>query len=76
MEPTNSVLYLAFKLAQLRLMEHTEVAYAFSAVEGYSAFGSYTGNGSSDGPFVYTRFRVAWLMIKNMSTSGEWLDNL
>jgi len=47
------------------------VFLAWSAVEGYSAFGQYTGNGSSDGPFVYTGFRVAWLMIKNRQTGNE-----
>ena len=47
------------------------IAYCFAPVAGYSAFGTYTGNGSSDGPFVFTGFRVAWLMIKNASTSGE-----
>ena len=47
------------------------IAYCFAPVAGFSAFGSYTGNGSSDGPFVHTGFRVAWLMIKNASTSGE-----
>jgi hypothetical protein len=41
------------------------VAYCFAPVAGYSAFGSYTGNGSADGPFVYTGFRPRWLMIKN-----------
>ena len=40
------------------------IAYCFAPVEGYSAFGSYTGNGSSDGPFVNTGFRVAWLLTK------------
>jgi hypothetical protein len=33
------------------------VTYAFSAVAGYSAFGKYTGNGSTDGPFVYLGFQ-------------------
>ena len=47
------------------------VYYLWSAVEGYSAFGSYTGNGDADGPFVYTGFRVAWLLIKNTTTGGE-----
>jgi hypothetical protein len=47
------------------------VFLAWSAVEGYSAFGQYTGNGSSDGPFVYTGFKVAWLMIKNRQTGNE-----
>jgi hypothetical protein len=41
------------------------IAYCFAPVEGYSAFGSYTGNGSADGPFVYTGFRPRWVMIKN-----------
>lgn len=41
------------------------LAYCFAAVAGYSAFGSYTGNGSADGPFIYTGFRPRWLMIKN-----------
>ena len=47
------------------------VFYAFSPVEGFSAFGQYTGSGTSDGPFVYTGFKVAWLMIKNRQTGGE-----
>jgi hypothetical protein len=42
----------------------TYVAYCFHDVEGYSKFGSYTGNGSTDGPFVYTGFRPAWVMVK------------
>jgi len=47
------------------------IAYCWTPVEGYSAFGSYTGNGSSDGPFVYTGFKVGWLLIKNATTNGE-----
>jgi hypothetical protein len=42
----------------------TYVAYCFAAVSGYSAFGSYTGNGSTDGPFVYLGFRPRFVMIK------------
>ena len=50
------------------------LAYTWSAVEGYSSFGKYTGNGSSDGPFLYTGFRPRWVMIKSYSNSGEhWL---
>jgi hypothetical protein len=52
----------------------TWVAYCFDAVPGYSAFGSYTGNGSTDGPFVYTGFRPRYVMIKGSSFSGgNWL---
>jgi hypothetical protein len=42
----------------------TFVAYCFSAVQGYSAMGSYTGNGSSDGPFVHLGFRPRYVLIK------------
>ena len=55
----------------------TYVSYCFSGVEGYSKFGSYTGNGSSDGPFVFTGTRIAWLMVKNLTGGNSWtiLDN-
>jgi hypothetical protein len=47
------------------------VAYFFHSVEGFSKFGSYTGNGSTDGPFVYTGFRPAYVMVKNASLGGR-----
>lgn len=45
------------------------IAYCFHSVEGFSKFGSYTGNGSTDGPFVYTGFRPAFLLLKNVDSS-------
>jgi len=53
---------------------NTYVAYCFAPVAGYSAFGSYTGNGSTDGPFVYLGFRPRWVMIKASSTGGAGYD--
>jgi len=51
----------------------TFVAYCFAGVEGYSKFGSYTGNGSTDGPFVYTGFRPAFVLGRDATASGqEW----
>jgi hypothetical protein len=50
------------------------VAYCFAPVVGYSSFGSYTGNGSSDGPFVYTGFRPKYLLLKSTGT-GDWVIN-
>jgi len=47
------------------------IAYCFAEVKGFSKFGSYTGNGSTDGTFVYTGFRPAWVMIKNSTTAGD-----
>ena len=49
----------------------TQISYCFSSVKGYSKFGSYTGNGSTDGPFVYTGFSPAFLIIKQTNASGE-----
>jgi hypothetical protein len=51
----------------------TYVAYAFAEVPGYSKFGSYNGTGSSDGPFVFTNMRPAYVMIKRTDTSGNWI---
>jgi hypothetical protein len=48
------------------------IIYSFSAVEGYSAMGSYTGNGSADGPFIYTGFRPAWIMTKETTQAYPW----
>ena len=50
----------------------TYMFYAWHSVEGFSKFGSYTGNGSADGPFVHCGFRPAYVMIKNASASGDW----
>jgi hypothetical protein len=49
------------------------VAYCFHSVDGYSKVGSYTGNGSPDGTFVYTGFDVMWLLIKKSSGAGDWV---
>ena len=49
---------------------HEIICYAFAPVEGYSAMGSFVGNGSTDGPFVYTGFKVSWIMMKRTDTAG------
>jgi len=51
---------------------YTKVAYCFTPIAGYSAFGSYTGNGSSDGPFVYTGFRPKYVMTKRTDSTSNW----
>jgi len=53
------------------------IAYLFAEKQGYSKFGSYTGNGNADGTFIYTGFKPAWVMLKPTSTTGNWfiLDN-
>jgi hypothetical protein len=61
-----------FTVAGSTYANHNHVAYCFAPVAGYSAFGSYTGNGSSDGPFVYLGFRPEFVFWKNASTTGDW----
>ncbi len=54
------------------------VGYFWAPVEGFSSFGSYTGNASaSDGPFIYTGFKVKWILFKNTASSAEdwWLHD-
>jgi hypothetical protein len=49
------------------------IAYVFNSIQGYSKFGSYTGNGDADGPFVYTGFELSYLIMKRTDSAGEWL---
>ena len=46
------------------------IAYVFAEKQGFSKFGKYLGNGNSDGPFVYTGFKPAFVMIKIIDTHG------
>ena len=48
------------------------IAYCFHSVDGFSRMGKYVGNGSADGPFVYTGFRPAFVMIKRTDSAGSW----
>ena len=50
----------------------TIVAYCFAEKQGYSKFGSYTGNGNADGAFVYTGFKPAFLILKNTADIADW----
>jgi len=48
------------------------INYLFTNIQGYSKFGTFTGNGNDNGPFVYTGFRPAWILTKKASQSSEW----
>ena len=50
----------------------TYIAYCFAEKQGYSKIGSYTGNGSTDGTFVYTGFKPAYLMVKRTDSTSNW----
>ena len=48
------------------------ICYAWTSIQGFSKFGKYVGNASADGPFIYTGFQPAWIMIKTVSTTDDW----
>jgi hypothetical protein len=71
--PTSSVFSLGTN-DRVNRSTNTFVAYVFAAVAGYSAFGIYTGNSSTDGPFIYLGFRPRFVMIKSATTNtGDWI---
>jgi len=50
----------------------TYIAYCFAEKKGFSKFGTYTGNGNANGPMVYTGFKPAWVLQKNISVTQGW----
>ena len=72
--PTSSVFYSD---GSQNTSSATYVAYVFAEVSGFSKFGRYEGNGSSDGPFINTGFKPAWVMIHTTAGGTSWimLDN-
>ena len=74
--PTSTIIKTG-EQADINQPNDTFVGYAWKEVQGYSKFGKYTGNGSGDGPFVYTGFKPAFVMVKDTGAAGNWfiLDN-
>jgi hypothetical protein len=72
--PTSSVISIGSigNLQPINLSGATYVLYCWAPVAGYSAFGSYTGNGTLPGPFIYTGFRPRFVMIKRTDFTGDW----
>ncbi|NBS68787.1 hypothetical protein EBT31_07700 [bacterium] len=72
--PTSSVFSIGTNTA-VNTNTSLYVAYLWSEIDGFSKFGSYTGNASSDGPFVFCGFRPRWIYIKgDNATSGRQYD--
>ena len=75
--PTSSVFSLGTSAAG-NGNGNSMISYCFAEKQGYSKFGSYTGNGSAtDGTFIYTGFKPAWLVAKRTNDTGAWytVDN-
>ena len=71
-QPTSTIVSIG-TAEDINTSSSTYVAYLFAEIEGYSKFGSYTGNGNADGTFVFTGFRPAWVLIKQTNSTGSWL---
>jgi hypothetical protein len=69
--PTSSVFSIGTG-AEVNTSTEDYIAYCFAEVEGFSKFGSYTGNGSADGPMVWTGHRPALIMVKRTDTTSNW----
>jgi hypothetical protein len=70
--PTSSVFSVGTSTST-NASTNTYVAYCWAEIAGFSKFGSYTGNGSTDGVFIYLGFRPEFLMIKTTSQVNEWI---
>jgi hypothetical protein len=69
--PTSSVINIGTGTA-INQSSATYVAYCWSEISGFSKMGSYTGNGSTDGPFVYTGFRPKFILTKRTDATSDW----
>ena len=70
--PTSSVFSIG-TYAAVNQNNSNFIAYCFAPVSGYSSFGSWTGNGSTDGPFVYTGHRSRFILIKALISGEDWV---
>ena len=66
--PTSSV----FSIGSGAEVSNDSIAYCFAEKQGYSKFGKYVGNGNTNGPFIYTGFKPAFVILKGSSASGSW----
>ena len=69
--PTSSVFSVGINTVS-NTITVTYVAYCFTPIAGFSAFGSYTGNGSATGPFIYTGFQPKYLLVKRTDSTSDW----
>lgn len=72
-EPTSSVVTLGGGGFGTNVSSNNMIMYAFAEVDGFSKFGTYTGNGSADGPFVWCGFRPAFVIVKEYTSADDWV---
>jgi len=69
--PTSSVFSIG-NAGDTNASSQTYTAFCFSQVKGFSKFGTFAGNGNSDGSYVYTGFKPAFVMVKDSTSDGQW----
>ena len=71
--PTSSVFTVGTDVG-VNQTSQSHIAYLWSEKQGFSKFGSYTGNGNADGEFIYLGFKPAWFLCKNTQDAGDnWI---
>jgi len=70
-QPTSTVFTVGANI-QVNHDGASNVAWAWRSIQGFSKFGSYKGNGNANGPFVYTGFKPAWVMVKASAIVEHW----
>ena len=70
-EPTTSVFTIGTN-SHVNTASGTYLAYCFAEKKGYSRISKYTGNGSTDGTFVFCGFKPAWVMMKRFDSTNDW----
>jgi hypothetical protein len=71
--PTSTVFSIKNTSGDVNTNTEDYVVYCFAEKQGYSKFGKYTGNGDANGAFVYTGFKPAFVMTKNISATDSWV---
>ena len=72
-DPTNQVFYVSGSAGDsVNASGYTYVVYAFADIQGYSKFNSFIGNSDADGPFCYTGFKPAYVLLRNVNSTQDW----
>ena len=71
--PSSTVITLGGANGKNNASSKNYVSYCFAPIQGYSKFGSWIGNANTDGPFIYTGFKPAWILYKGSSLAENWI---
>jgi len=70
-EAPTSVLFTTGNNSTVNASSRDYVAYLWAEKQGFSKFGTFDGNSNADGPFIYTGFTPAYVLIKRTDTGNK-----